>query len=75
MGTLWERAQCAYALLLSFQEKMARPNGFEPLTPSSGVEIEVEHDAVFGGANLHNLKALSHLDHFMRQELQERYGV
>ena len=33
MGTLWERAQCAYALLLSFQEKMARPNGFEPLTP------------------------------------------
>lgn len=33
MGTLWERAQCAYALLLSFQEKIARPNGFEPLTP------------------------------------------
>src|SRR5664280_3835485 len=33
MGTLWERAQCADARLLSFQGEMARPNGFETLTP------------------------------------------
>ena len=29
MGTLWERAQCAYAQLLNFQEEMARPERFE----------------------------------------------
>jgi hypothetical protein len=31
MGTLWERARCADVQLLNFQEKMARPNGFEPV--------------------------------------------
>ena len=33
MGTLWERAQCAYAQLLNFQEEMARPERFELPTP------------------------------------------
>ena len=33
MGTLWERAQFAYAQLLNFQEEMARPERFELPTP------------------------------------------
>jgi len=30
---LWERAQCANAQLLNFQQEMARPKRFELLTP------------------------------------------
>ena len=33
MGTLWERARCADAQLLNFQEEMARPERFELPTP------------------------------------------
>ena len=35
MGTLRERAQCADAQLLSFQEEMARRKGFEPPGPDT----------------------------------------
>jgi hypothetical protein len=39
INALWERAPCAVAQLLNFQEEMARPKRFELLT-SSSVRLE-----------------------------------
>ena len=52
MGTLWERAHWADALLLNYQEEMARPERFELPTPkfvvwgSAGRAFSSQHDGL-----------------------------
>src|SRR5262249_5012795 len=39
----------------------------------ASIEIEVEHDSFFCGANLHELQALPQLNDLMRRELEQGY--